>query len=260
MLFVNTRPDDRAQALTECLEQANFTVIALPVLELRARPLDQSLKDLYLKLNSTQIIVVVSPKAVEIGLFYLEQSGLSLSDLDHIQWVAVGKKTALALEKYGIESHIPDVETSEGMLSLPLFEDLKSDQNVAFWRGEGGRQFMMQTLQQQQRQVLNFVLYERFCPESAEQNFQTFLSLANDADGPYWMCISSEASWKNWLKLCEQHLDILRHFHILVLGGRLYQLLTDDKKNLNIDFKMARVDDLDPALILRTINDLKKVL
>ena len=99
MLFVNTRPDDRAQALTECLEQANFTVIALPVLELRARPLDQSLKDLYLKLNSTQIIVVVSPKAVEIGLSYLEQSGLSLNDLDHIQWVAVGKKTALALEK-----------------------------------------------------------------------------------------------------------------------------------------------------------------
>ena len=32
MLFVNTRPDDRAQALTECLEQANFTVLALPVL------------------------------------------------------------------------------------------------------------------------------------------------------------------------------------------------------------------------------------
>ena len=74
------------------------------------------------------------------------------------------------------------------------------------------------------------------------------------------MCISSEASWKNWLKLCEQHLDILRHFHILVLGGRLYQLLTDDKKNLNIDFKMTRVDDLDPSLILRTINDFKKVL
>lgn len=260
MLFVNTRPSDRAQALTQCLEQANFTVVALPVLELRPRAFDQSLQQLYLKLESTQIIVVVSPTAVDIGMSYLKQSGFGVSDLAHIQWVAVGKKTAIALKRYGIESHIPEVETSEGMLSLPLFKHLRSDLNVAFWRGKGGRQFMMQSLQQQQRQVLNFVLYERFCPENADVNFQTFLRLTHDFKPPYWMCISSEASWKNWLQLCEKHLDVLRSCHILVLGERLYQLLKNDQKNLNIDFYMTQVNDLDPRLIVRTINDLKKVL
>lgn len=260
MLFVNTRPQDRAQALTKCLEQADFTVLSLPVLELRARPFNQALKDLYFSLISTQIIVVVSPTAVEIGFSYLYQSGLTLSDLNHIQWVAVGKKTALALKHYGIESHIPAVETSEGMLNLPLFTHLNAAHNVAFWRGEGGRQFMMQSLQQQQRQVLNFVLYERFLPESAVSDFQTFLKLANESERPYWMCISSEASWKNWLKLCEHHLEVLQCCHVLVLGERLYELLNNDKKNLNLGFQVTRVDDLDPLVILHTINNLKKVL
>jgi uroporphyrinogen-III synthase len=37
--------------------------------------------------------------------------------LKHIQWIAVGQATANRLHEYGIEAHVPDVETSEGMLT-----------------------------------------------------------------------------------------------------------------------------------------------
>lgn len=260
MLFINTRPEDRAQALTRCLEQANFTVLEMPVLELSARSFDQTLKDLYLQLPQAQIIVVVSPKAVEVGMAYLKKSGLSIDALAHIQWIAVGEKTAQALAKWGIESLVPEVETSEGMLTLPIFEHLQPHQKIVFWRGEGGRQFMMQQCREKQFEVLNFVLYERFSPKNTAQIFTSFVAQFAQFELPYWICISSEASWKNWLTLSQAHLTILQSGHYLVLGERLYHVLKDAQETLNIHLEITRIDHLDPDVILQTIEDLKRNL
>jgi uroporphyrinogen-III synthase len=63
---------------------------------------------------------VVSPTAVDVGMQYLAQSGLKIDDLKHIQWIAVGQATANRLHEYGLK-HVPDVETSEGMLNYLFF-------------------------------------------------------------------------------------------------------------------------------------------
>ncbi|MEG0489621.1 MAG: uroporphyrinogen-III synthase, partial [Acinetobacter sp.] len=81
MLFINTRPIDRAQALTQCLRQSGFDVLDLPLLELKPRPLTQPLKQLYSQLKHTQIIVVVSPTAVKVGMQYLQQAGILISQI-----------------------------------------------------------------------------------------------------------------------------------------------------------------------------------
>ncbi|MDR0071949.1 uroporphyrinogen-III synthase, partial [Acinetobacter sp. 11520] len=155
------RPDSRAAELTEALQNEGYQVESLPLLELVAKPFSEHLLQLYQQLIRAQAIVVVSPTAVEVGVEYLVKSGLKISDLKHIQWIAVGQATANCLNEYGIQAHIPDVETSEGMLNLPILHNMQQTGSVAFWRGEGGRQFMMETLQQQGIQILNFVLYHR---------------------------------------------------------------------------------------------------
>lgn len=260
MLFINTRPKDRATALTTQLRQSNFSVIELPVLELRALPLDERLKALYQELKDTQIIVVVSPTAVEVGIRYLLRLGYSIQDLSHIEWVAVGKTTATALKEMGIHSHIPEIETSEGMLSLDIFKKITAHQKIAFWRGEGGRQFMMQQCQQQQLEVLNFLLYERYCPEGSCQIFDSFVEESIRYETPYWVCISSEASWKNWRMLAQDSLGIVGKCHYLVLGERLFKLLNDEQKNLGMQFGITRLDHLDPQLIVEKIQGLTKEL
>ncbi|WP_201306648.1 uroporphyrinogen-III synthase, partial [Escherichia coli] len=111
------------------------------------------------------------PTAVDVGMQYLTQSGLKIDELKHIQWIVVGQATANRLHDYGIEAHVPEVETSEGMLNLPLLHRMQKSGSVAFWRGEGGRQFMMETLQQQGIQILNFVLYRRQCPQASSSTF-----------------------------------------------------------------------------------------
>lgn len=253
MLFINTRPAERAQALTRCLIQEGYDVIDLPVLELTPRPFSAELEQLYQQLSDVQIVVVVSPTAVDVGMQYLTASGIHLDSLKHIQWIAVGKTTALSLEKYGINSHVPDVETSEGMLNLPIFQTLPNLHKIAFWRGEGGRQFMMQQCLQNNVEILNFVLYERHCPTQTSQNIQSSFIEISKHEPPYWVCMSSEASWKNWLELFKNNHNILINCHYLALGERLYKLLNDDKKKMKSNFTVTQVSHLDPHTVLQSI-------
>lgn len=94
MLFINTRPVDRAASLTQALEQQAVEVYSLPLLELLPRSWSHDLERLYQQLVYTQVIVVVSPSAVQFGMAHLLQSGLTMSDLQHIQWIAVGQKNS----------------------------------------------------------------------------------------------------------------------------------------------------------------------
>ena len=256
MWFINTRPQERADGLTTVLATAGFEVKNLPLLQLIACPWNHTLAELYRQLLDTQMIVVVSPTAVRIGMQYLQQAGMSLQQLVHIQWVAVGKTTAQALAEYGIRSHVPEVETSEGMLNLPLFDTSRGLKKVAFWRGEGGRQFMMQHLQQQDIQILNFVLYQRHCPAETATLFSELMDTLKQQPFSVWVLITSEASWLNWLSLSQQYQLNLSLCHFLVLGQRLFDLL-NSYPDIQADLKVSQLADLQPATILQLIATLQ---
>ena len=252
MLFINTRPQDRAENLSHALRMAQIEVLDLPLLELVAQPWSDSLSELYQRLPSTQVIVVVSPTAVEIGMDYLTKASLSLEAIQHIQWIAVGETTAQALAQSGITAEVPLVETSEGMLQLPMLKSMKAGTCIAFWRGEGGRPFMMDQLKQQGMHILNFILYERHCPLLTQQNLPDALSLL-EQEQQYAMVVSSEASWLNWIKLMQGQDTIIAKGHYFVLGERLYQVVSDYKKNQFACFNITRLSDLKTDSILQQI-------
>ncbi|WP_445114715.1 uroporphyrinogen-III synthase [Acinetobacter sp. WZC-1] len=253
MLFINTRPADRAQPLTEHLTKAGFQVLTLPLLELRPCTYGEQLQQLYTELMTVQMIVVVSPTAVRLGMQYLQHSGIPLSRLSHVQWIAVGKATAGVLAEYGVQGQVPEVESSEGMLSLPVFSSDPALNKVAFWRGLGGRQFMMQQCLERHISVLNFILYERALPLRAMTQFAVLKEMAVQNRQSFWMCISSEAGWTNWRQLCEHDHDILQQGHYLVLGERLYQLLQQDKKNSGFCFNISKILSLEPQSVSQVI-------
>ena len=259
-LFINTRPADRAQPLTAALKQNGYQVIELPLLELQACEYSSALDTLFQQLFDVQSIVVVSPTAVSIGMQYLQRSAVPLSKLKHIQWIAVGKTTADCLAEYGIQAHIPEVETSEGMLSLPFFKQQEDLKKIAFWRGEGGRQFMMQQCLERQIEVLNFVLYQRVLPEQSRYIFQQFQVQFSQLhpDVKTWVCISSEASWNNWKLLCQHAPEVLNQMHYLVLGQRLSEILQLDRKQYQYCFNIAQVEHLSPTVIIQTLAEYEK--
>ncbi|MFI8010214.1 uroporphyrinogen-III synthase [Acinetobacter sp. ABJ_C4_1] len=255
MLFINTRPDSRAAELTEALQNKGYQVESLPLLELVAQPFSESLFQLYQQLVGAQAIVVVSPTAVEVGMQYLTQIGLKLDDLKHIQWIAVGQATANRLHEYGIDAHVPDVETSEGMLTLPILYNMPQTGSVAFWRGEGGRQFMMDTLQQQGIQILNFVLYHRQCPEVSYSTFKHLTQNSNYNLEKWLVLITSEASWKYWLELCLKN-NVQPDCVYLVLGPRLFQLVKKYRDQQQAHFHIIQLENLSPSGMIHHIQAL----
>lgn len=226
MLFINTRPTDRAQHLTNELTKKHIRVLNLPLLELSALPFNDELKQQFLQLPDVSVIVVVSPTAAEIGIQYLKQCGLSLNDLPKVQWIAVGEKTADILRNVGLKPNVPTVETSEGMLELPMLKQLNI-QRVAFWRGIGGRQFMMEYLASQGIEIVNILLYKRSLPLSTPSIFfENYESLQAHSSHIY-VCISSEASWLNWKNLCKNYPIFIKKCYYLSLGSRLSDILRD---------------------------------
>ncbi|MDO3665888.1 uroporphyrinogen-III synthase [Acinetobacter higginsii] len=253
MLFINTRPDDRASVLTQALSEVGYQVEALPLLELVAEPFSEALQQLYFALAETQVIVVVSPTAVEIGVRYLQQAGLHLDQLKHIQWVAVGQATAKALAQFKIASVVPEVETSEGMLELPILKQQMHLKKIAFWRGLGGRQFMMQQLQQQGVEILNFVLYRRQCPEQSFTKFPEIVKKIN-LNQSVAVLISSEASWNYWRQLCGQH-PCEAAWVYLVLGSRLTQILRQVRDQTAQGFNIIQLENLSASEIIQRMSD-----
>lgn len=222
MCLINTRPASRAHALSQSLAQRGVQVLNLPLLELKPFAFDAALAKLYAQLPTASAIVVVSPTAVEMGMRYLQQAGLSLAQLSHVQWIAVGQKTAQALADFAIQAQVPLVESSEGMLQLQALQDAQLG-CVAVWRGEGGRQFMLQQLQQRGVRLLNFHLYQRHCPVAALQQWQQ-MQAQLPPDQAYAVLISSEASWHNWLSLDANIYRVVKPLY-LVLGERVAQLM-----------------------------------
>ena len=253
MLFINTRPAGRAQQLTSALQAEGLTVLELPLLALDAMPWSESLATLFAQINEVQVIVVVSPAAVEFGMQALAQAGGKPEDLHNIQWIAVGQATAQALLQYGFESQVPEVETSEGMLRLPVLQRLGRTARIAFWRGEGGRQFMMDTLATQGIQVLNFVLYRRYCPTSTEQSLQENLVFIREAS----LCIllvSSEASWRNWLRLAQHYSLGQISIYCFVLAERVTHLVEQSCHEHQLGYQVIQLEDLKQDTILKQLH------
>lgn len=255
MLFINTRPAERASLLSARLEQAGFELCNLPLLSLSPIAFDNAIFQQFQQLHTVQAIVVVSPTAVEIGMRYLTQSGLSLDDFKGKDWIAVGQGTAAALAAYDIQAHVPKIETSEGMLSLDLFTQTSGMQQIAFWRGIGGRQFMMNQCQQRQIEVLNIVLYERALPLESKQIFQNFYQQQMQCLEPFWICITSEASWHYWLELNQENKTVLQLGRYLVLGPRLFNILHQYRAEYIFDFQLIQISHLDADTILQAISE-----
>lgn len=252
MLFINTRPEDRASTLTQALQEVGYQVETLPLLELVAEPFLESLQQLYQQLEQVQVIVVVSPTAVEVGMRYLQQAGISLDQLKHVQWIAVGQATAQALAKLSVLSHVPEVESSEGMLDLPILKQQQHLKKIAFWRGFGGRQFMMQQLQHQGVEILNFVLYSRQCPKQSAIIFPEILKKIS-LNHPVAVLISSEASWNNWQQLRAQS-EVDSECVYLVLGGRLAQILKNAQMQTSKVINIIQLDNLSVSEIIQRVD------
>lgn len=144
MGVVVTRPAHQARQLAQLISSAGGEAILFPVLEILDAEDLRPLQALIARLDEFDVAIFISPNAVSKALNLIRaQRQLP----PRLLIAAIGKGSRKELENCGITNIIaPEKQfDSEGLLTLPQFQDMRSKRVVIF-RGEGGREMLGDTL------------------------------------------------------------------------------------------------------------------
>ena len=198
---LNTRPLARADALQTALLATGAIVAQLPLLEIETLALSAEARQSLLDLDRYRWVFVVSPTAAELGLQHLgdywPQWPIS------VDWLAVGESTAQVLRQALLNPIVPDEESSEGLLRLPVFQQRQIGDRLLVLRGEGGRNLVRDSLDGQGVGVDYVELYRRRLPPDTMIRWQKLICtqglpdiviLTSGESLQYWLAIAGEAA------------------------------------------------------------------
>jgi len=204
-VVINTRPVERAAALTNHLQAAGLTVVEIPMLTLQPRPTteqDMTLMRHWLA-GDYKALVIVSPTAAASGLAVWqalederqaqnhdddddddnnnERKDIAINALQAPSYlIAVGEATASVLNNAKIEASNyqvlqPHIANNEGMLAMPEIERLQAGDKLLVWRGLGGRRLLVDTLLARGVHIDSIAWYERIMPVEAMAQYEQWL-------------------------------------------------------------------------------------
>ncbi len=151
-----TRPRREARATAQALAQAGITSIRMPLQATRRTPSSHRLNaDLAFAAAQT-LQIFVSRAAVAAAMQIAPASVVSA-----VSRIAVGRATAAALHQHGLECQTARAEDSDGVLELPILQDVCA-QRVVIWAAAGGRERIAQVLTERGAQVRLVLIYQRF--------------------------------------------------------------------------------------------------
>ncbi|MFK5984349.1 MAG: uroporphyrinogen-III synthase [Pseudomonadota bacterium] len=219
-LIINTRPVNQARALTDLLQDNNFRVMELPLIEINSIVATNRLPQI--QIDNSDFLVFISANAV---IFYFKYFILPAK----AKIAVIGKSTAEIFAQYAGQKAdiIPDRGSdSESLLShkdLLAIEGL----SIIIVRGKGGREYLAQQLRERQAKVVYLETYIRACPKYE----QKFLSDIWHKQTIGFMIISSVESVENLLQLSqhfEHHADVTKVLktNLIVIHNKIKEKIT----------------------------------
>ena len=166
-----TRSAGQASLFTDLLTSQGASVIEMPTLTIAPptswQMLDQAIADL----NSYNWLILTSANAVESFFGRLQKSGKDSRALHLLKVAVVGRKTAEALANYGIKPDLVPTDFVADALVEALIKQnhVLTNQKMLFPRVEsGGREILVEQLQQHGAIVDAIAAYESRCPEAID--------------------------------------------------------------------------------------------
>lgn len=176
--IVVTRPVAQAGRLCQLIDEAGGEAVAFPTVEILSTFNESLVHTWANKANLINIdcVVFVSPTAVEQGLAALQwvQGATAARSPDShagvpggVRVAAVGRGTAAALARRGFRDVLfpADGADSEALAALPaLSEQAIAGRAILIVRGEGGREWLADTLRTRGARVETMACYRRVKP------------------------------------------------------------------------------------------------
>ena len=209
--IVITRPSGQARQLSEALEttllNSSFTpettpkIISLPLLTIAPKSDDALVEKIIKALKTADLAIFVSPNAIECTMRLLEQAWQDFSDKP-LPIGVMGGSSMVALKNHGI-----GIESNPTKVILPqknaqwdsegLWTELQklqwdwSSKNILIFKGEGGRDWLAETLKQAGAQVEAFSVYARVPLDLNSPAWNDIHEM--DFSKSLWLLTSSEA-------------------------------------------------------------------
>jgi uroporphyrinogen-III synthase len=209
--IVITRPSGQARQLSEALQasllKSGFTpesspeIISLPLLTIAPRGDDVLVGQIKTAMKTADLVIFVSPNAIECTMRLLEQSWQGLSD-QPLPIGVMGGSSMTALKNHGI-----GIEVNPTKVILPqsnaqwdsegLWAELQqlgwdwSTKKVIIFKGEGGRDWLAETLKVAGVQVEAFSVYARVPLDLNSPAWNAIHEM--DFAQSLWLLTSSEA-------------------------------------------------------------------
>lgn len=233
-----TRPEHQAAPLCQLIEAQGGHATAFPTIVIEA--IDHPTAILP---TTIDIVIFISANAVEFGLPHLASLPAST------EFAAVGNSTAQALTTHGLTASIVPQQQfdSEGLLAHPKLQDIK-DKQIVIVRGETGRDFLGNSLQQRGATVTYLPCYRRVLPEIKTENVLQKALQNHQLD---IILIHSGEALRNLLTLCgDNNKASLLNTQLAVIHYKQAELATQlGFKKPAIVSKQADDDSLVEAVI-----------
>jgi uroporphyrinogen-III synthase len=161
--IVVTRPAEQAAHLCEALIERGAIPLRFPVLAIAPVDDPTPLLDAAIRLDGYQLVVFVSPNAVEQALSVMLRSRRWP---DGVAAGSMGRSSEAALAKYGVRDVIaPQTRfDSEALLEEPRLADVRG-WKVLICRGDGGRELLADELRARGAEVDLLTCYTRSLPK-----------------------------------------------------------------------------------------------
>ena len=239
-----TRPAEDCAALAQTLAAQGVVSHCMPLLAIEALDETPEQRSAFADLQCYCAVIVVSKPAARIGLQLLAQHGTPTPDLP---WFSVGAATAAVLAEQGLGVHFPDLgDDSEALLALPALQQAIAAPapRVLILRGEGGREFLAESLRSQGVSVDYLPLYRRVLPQYAPGE----LSRQVRAERLNGLVVSSGQGFEHLLQLAGDDWSALARLPLFVPSPRVAEQARAAGAQIVVDCRGASAAALQAAL------------
>ncbi|MEO6926142.1 MAG: uroporphyrinogen-III synthase [Rhodanobacter sp.] len=209
-VLVITRPVGTAGTLARQVRKLGGMPVLLPGLALRGPDDIAAVRAALREGLADELVIFASPAAVRHAAALMPLSGSVV--------LAVGQGTARALRRYGLrELLVPDQQDSDGLLDLPILQDLRG-RRVSLIGAPGGRGVLRTQLAARGARLREVHVYRRVPPRLDRRHVEAMLGLSDSAR----VLLSSNEALQNLCTLLPlPALDRLLAATAVVSSGRL---------------------------------------
>lgn len=236
-----TRDKAQAASLVTLLEARGATALCIPTIEIAPpvswQPLDQALGHL----DRFDLVILTSVNGVCSFVERLQQVDPPLVGLARIQVVAVGPKTAAALERYAIRpALVPQDYRAEGVVKLLLQQGV-AGKRILFPRAELARSYIIDHLNEAGAEVVAPIAYRTICPAENASAIETLLKQRQIEA----ICLSSPSTFNNLLSMLSEELQpLLREVRLFSIGPQTSAAIRSQGFEVALEPKIWTLDAL----------------